>query len=126
MGITSTIQKRGRSGGDLTPVLFCRWGDLDGVAEAYLTLGQHPRVNSAPSRVKLLRDADEFSVDERRLYRLAWVCERRDLEKDAVAESQLHPGDDKVPIDSLHGHILAGGPDIYRVTFRLERADPFQ
>ena len=76
--------------------------------------------------MKLLRDADEFSVDERRLDRLAGVCERRDLEKNVVAESQLRPGDNQIPIDTLDGHVLAGGSDIDRVTFRLERTDPFQ
>src|SRR5450759_14703 len=107
-------------------VLFGRRVNFDGVAEMDLTLAQHSRVHSAPSRVKLVRDADEFSVDERRLDRLAGVCERYNLEKDAIAESQLRLRDDQIPIDSFHGHVLACGSDVDRMTFRLERADPFQ
>jgi hypothetical protein len=70
--------------------------------------------------MKLLRDADEFSVDERRLYRLAWVGKGRNLEQNLVSKSQPDSWNNQIPIDSLNGHVFAGGSRLDRVPFPLE------
>jgi hypothetical protein len=112
--------------GFFDPVLLGLRSEFDDVAEVDLTLSHYSRVHPAPSRVKLLRDTDEFSVDERRPDRLAGVCEGSDLENDIVAESQLRSWGYQVPIDSFDGHVFSGGPDTDRMTFRLKRSDSFQ
>ena len=36
------------------------------------------------------------------------------------------PGNDQIPVDSLHRHVLAGSSDVDRVPFLLEGVNPLQ
>jgi hypothetical protein len=105
------------------PRLFRSRNHLDGVSEADLTFSEHPRVDSAPSRMKLLRDSDEFSVDERAFDCFAGVGERGDLEQDLVAKPELRTGNSQTPIDPFQSHVFSDCPDIDGMTFGLERTD---
>ena len=96
------------------------------VAEANFTLGENPRVHPAPSGMQLLRDSSELSIDERPFDRFAGAGERGDLEEDFVAQSDTRPGNDQIPVDSLHRHVLARRSDVDRVAFLLEGVNPLQ
>jgi hypothetical protein len=74
--------------------------------------------------MKLLRDADEFSVDERAFDCFAGVGERGDLEQDLVAKPELRTGNSQTPVDPFQSHVFSDRPDIDRMTFSLERTDP--
>jgi hypothetical protein len=98
-----------------------RSGDhFDAISGVDLTLSQHPRVDSGPSRIKLLRDAGESSVDERAFDRFAGVGEGSDFEQHFIAEPKLRPRNGQTPIDPLQGHVLSSGPDADRMTFNLQ------
>ena len=96
------------------------------VSEANFTLGQNPRVHPAPSGMQLPGDANELAVDERPFDRFAGAGERGDLEEDFVAQLDAPPGNDQIPVDSLHRHVLAGRSDVDRVPFLLEGVNPLQ
>jgi hypothetical protein len=69
--------------------------------------------------MKPLGDADEFSVDERRFYRLAGIREGSDFEQNLSPEPKTHPRNDQVPIDALDGDVLSDSSDVDRVSFGL-------
>jgi len=69
--------------------------------------------------MKPLRDADEFSVDERRFYRLAGIREGSDFEQNLSPEPKTHPRNDQIPIDALDGDVLSDSSDVDWVSFGL-------
>jgi len=76
--------------------------------------------------VKLLRDADEFSVDERPPDRLARIRKGIDFENNPITDLETHSRDDQVPIDAFDGDVLPDGSDVDRMSFRLKGMDPLQ
>jgi hypothetical protein len=43
-----------------------------------------------------------------------------------VAQLEMHPGNDKIPIDSFHRDVLTGRSDVDRVTLLLEGVNLLQ
>jgi hypothetical protein len=76
--------------------------------------------------MKLLRNPDELSVDERPLYRLARVREGSDFEKYLIPDSETGSRDDEVPIDAFDRDVFSDSSDVNRVSFHLKGTDPFQ
>jgi len=73
-----------------------------------------------------LRDADEFSADERALDSFTGIGERRYFDYDLVAEADARAWDGQAPINAFYRHVFSNGPDIDRVTLCLQRTDPLQ
>jgi len=96
------------------------------VAKVDLTLREDARVNAAPSGVELLRDADEFSVDERPLDGFARIGKGIDFENDLIPDLETHSRGYQVPIDAFDRDVLSDGSDFDRVSFGLEGMDPLQ
>ena len=76
--------------------------------------------------MKFFGDSDELSVVKRALDGLAGVCVRRDFELYVVSHSESRARPDEAPIYSFDGKVLAGGSDLDRMTFRLERVNPLE
>jgi hypothetical protein len=76
--------------------------------------------------VELLRDPNEFAVDERLTDCLARAREVGYLEQDLIAEANPRSRNDQIPIDPCNGYVLARGSHIDRVSLTLKGTNSFQ
>jgi hypothetical protein len=76
--------------------------------------------------MELLRDPDEFSIDERRADRLAGIRKGSNFEQNLIPETKTRSWDDQVPIDAFDRDVLSDSSDVNRVSFCLKGTDPLK